>query len=75
MVVARKTLVMNKFIVTNRCYIVDLVAKGSVAIFIYPVSALGGFQYISALKKAFPHISMDEPLHLLKHVHIQSWRA
>ncbi|KAG5137623.1 hypothetical protein JHK82_022354 [Glycine max] len=58
MVVARKTLVMNKFIVTNRCYIVDLVAKGSVAIFIYPVSALGGFQYISALKKAFPHISM-----------------
>ncbi|KAG5016702.1 hypothetical protein JHK85_022838 [Glycine max] len=25
---------------------------------IYPVSALGGFQYISALKKAFPHISM-----------------
>ncbi|KAG5068904.1 hypothetical protein JHK85_001281 [Glycine max] len=25
---------------------------------IYPISALGGFQYISALKKAFPHISM-----------------
>ncbi|KAL5187453.1 hypothetical protein HKD37_05G013128 [Glycine soja] len=25
---------------------------------IYPVSALGGFQYILALKKAFPHISM-----------------
>ena len=33
MVVARKTLVMNKFVVTNRCYIVDLAAKGSVAIF------------------------------------------
>ncbi|KAG5069408.1 hypothetical protein JHK85_001785 [Glycine max] len=29
-----KMLVINKFIVTNRCYIVDLAAKGSVAIFL-----------------------------------------
>ena len=34
MVVAGKALVMNKFIVTNQCYIVDLAAKGSVAIFL-----------------------------------------
>ncbi|KAK7295336.1 hypothetical protein RJT34_18243 [Clitoria ternatea] len=25
---------------------------------VYPVSALGGFQYISAIKKPFPHVSM-----------------
>lgn len=25
---------------------------------VYPVSALGGIKYISALKKPFPHISM-----------------
>ncbi|KAH1234851.1 KHG/KDPG aldolase [Glycine max] len=32
--------------------------EGAKIVKIYPVSALGGFQYISALKKAFPHISM-----------------
>ncbi|RDX84495.1 kdgA, partial [Mucuna pruriens] len=31
---------------------------GAKIVKIYPVSALGGFQYISALKKAFPHVSM-----------------
>ncbi|XP_043812117.1 uncharacterized protein LOC110613327 isoform X7 [Manihot esculenta] len=31
---------------------------GSKIVKVYPVSALGGFQYISALKKPFPHISL-----------------
>ncbi|XP_020211043.1 uncharacterized protein LOC109795894 isoform X2 [Cajanus cajan] len=31
---------------------------GAKMVKIYPVSALGGFQYISALKKSFPHVSM-----------------
>ncbi|KAK7340506.1 hypothetical protein VNO77_21212 [Canavalia gladiata] len=31
---------------------------GAKMVKVYPVSALGGFQYISALKKPFPHISM-----------------
>ncbi|KAL5124173.1 KHG/KDPG aldolase [Glycine soja] len=32
--------------------------EGAKIVKIYPVSALGGFQYISTLKKAFPHIFM-----------------
>ncbi|KAG5001196.1 hypothetical protein JHK87_022268 [Glycine soja] len=32
--------------------------EGAKIVKIYPVSALGEFQYISTLKKAFPHISM-----------------
>ncbi|XP_058736306.1 uncharacterized protein LOC131608785 isoform X1 [Vicia villosa] len=31
---------------------------GAKMVKIYPVSALGGFQYIAALKKPFPHVSM-----------------
>ncbi|XP_027187403.1 uncharacterized protein [Cicer arietinum] len=31
---------------------------GAKMVKIYPVSALGGFQYIEALKKPFPHVSM-----------------
>ncbi|WJX75175.1 hypothetical protein P8452_58730 [Trifolium repens] len=31
---------------------------GAKIVKIYPVSALGGFQYIAALKKPFPHVSM-----------------
>ncbi|XP_022635708.1 uncharacterized protein LOC106758809 isoform X2 [Vigna radiata var. radiata] len=31
---------------------------GAKMVKIYPASALGGFQYISALKKTFPHVSM-----------------
>ncbi|KAK7394528.1 hypothetical protein VNO78_15057 [Psophocarpus tetragonolobus] len=31
---------------------------GAKMVKIYPVSVLGGFQYISAVKKAFPHVSM-----------------
>ncbi|XP_061367109.1 uncharacterized protein LOC133310229 [Gastrolobium bilobum] len=31
---------------------------GAKLVKVYPVSALGGFQYISALKKPFPHVSM-----------------
>lgn len=31
---------------------------GAKIVKVYPVSALGGFQYISTLKKPFPHISM-----------------
>ncbi|TKY65208.1 lyase protein [Spatholobus suberectus] len=31
---------------------------GAKMVKVYPVSALGGFQYISALKKPFPHVSM-----------------
>ncbi|XP_072092279.1 uncharacterized protein [Arachis hypogaea] len=31
---------------------------GAKIVKIYPVSALGGFQYISAIKKPFPHVSM-----------------
>ncbi|XP_027351408.1 uncharacterized protein LOC113862526 [Abrus precatorius] len=31
---------------------------GAKIVKVYPVSALGGFQYISALKKPFPHVSM-----------------
>ncbi|KAL2330015.1 hypothetical protein Fmac_017596 [Flemingia macrophylla] len=31
---------------------------GAKMVKIYPVSAVGGFQYISALKKSFPHVSM-----------------
>ncbi|KAI5432013.1 hypothetical protein KIW84_035953 [Lathyrus oleraceus] len=31
---------------------------GAKMVKIYPVSALGGFKYIAALKKPFPHVSM-----------------